>query len=88
MSRLRLKVKEIAKAKRVSMTLLSHKSYVSLSTIRGIFRNPYQTVNTYTLKRLADALGTPILDLIEEVPDDETTGEVPDEATDDEEMDE
>lgn len=83
-----MKVKEVAKAKGMSMTLLSHKTYLALNTIRTIFRNPYRGINTNVLKRLADALGTPILDLVEEVPDDETTGEVSDEVTDDEEMDE
>ena len=70
MSRIRLKVKDVARAKGISMTLLSHKSYVALSTIRGVFRDPYKTVNTDTLKRLADALETSIFDLMEEVPDD------------------
>ena len=75
MSRIRLKVKEVAEAKGMNMTLLSHKSYVALNTIRSIFRNPYRTVNTDTLKRLADALETSLFDLLEEVPDDDTTHE-------------
>ena len=82
MLRIRLKVKEVAKAKGMSMTLLSHKSYVALSTIRAIFHNPYRAVNTDTLKRLADALGTPILSLVEEVSDDETTEEAMNEEVD------
>ena len=88
MSRLRLRVKEVAEAKGMSITLLSHKTYLALNTIRTIFRDPYRPISTRTLIKLADALGTPILDLIEEIPDDETTGEVLDEATDDEEIDE
>ena len=80
MSRIRLKVKEVAEAKGMSITLLSHKTYLALNTIRSIFRDPYRPINTAILKRLADALGTPIFDLMEEVPDDITQEE---EASDD-----
>ena len=70
MSRVRLKVREVAEAKGMTVVVLSHKTYLAVNTIRSIFLNPYKTVNTDTLKRLADALDTSILDLIEEVPDD------------------
>ena len=70
MSRIRLRVKEVAEAQRINMTLLSHKSYVALNTIRAMYRNPYRTVNTDTLQRLADALGVSVFELLEEVPDD------------------
>jgi DNA-binding Xre family transcriptional regulator len=73
MSRIRLRVKEVAEAQGVNMTLLSHKSYVALNTIRAMYRNPYRTVNTDTLQRLADALGVSVFDLLEEVPDDDPT---------------
>ena len=69
MLRIRLRVKEIAEAKGIKMTQLSHKSYVALNTIRTIFHNPRHSVNTITIERLADALETSIHDLIEEVPD-------------------
>jgi DNA-binding Xre family transcriptional regulator len=72
MSRIRLRVKEVAEAQGVNMTLLSHKSYVALNTIRAMYRNPYRTVNTDTLQRLADALGVSVFALLEEVPDDNT----------------
>lgn len=67
MPRIRLRVKEVAQAQGINMTLLSHKSYVALNTIRAIYRNPYRTVNTDTLQRLADALGVSVFDLMEEV---------------------
>ena len=70
MSRIRLRVKEVAEAQGVNMTLLSHKSYVALNTIRAMYRNPYRTVNTDTLQRLADALGVSVFALLEEVLDD------------------
>lgn len=71
--RIRLKVREIAEEKGMSITLISHKSYLALNTIRSIFQDPYRTVNTDTLTRLADALGVSVFDLMEEVevPDDE-----------------
>ena len=72
MPRIRLRIKEVAEARGINMTLLSHKSYVALNTIRAMYRNPYRTVNTDTLQRLADALGVSVFDLIEEVPDDDT----------------
>jgi DNA-binding Xre family transcriptional regulator len=75
MSRIRLRVKEVAEAKGINMTLLSHKSYVALNTIRAMYHNPYRTVNTDTLQRLADALGVSVFDLIEEVSDDDTNSQ-------------
>jgi DNA-binding Xre family transcriptional regulator len=62
----------VAEAKGINMTLLSHKSYVALNTIRAMYRNPYRTVNTDTLQRLAEALGVSVFDLLEEVSDDES----------------
>jgi DNA-binding Xre family transcriptional regulator len=67
--RIRLKVREIAEEKGMSITLISHKSYLALNTIRSIFQDPYRTVNTDTLARLADALGVSVFDLMEEVED-------------------
>ena len=61
----------MTEAQGINMTLLSHKSYVALNTIRAIYHNPYRTVNTDTLQRLADALGVSVFDLMEEVPDDD-----------------
>ncbi|MBE3561224.1 MAG: helix-turn-helix transcriptional regulator [Ktedonobacteraceae bacterium] len=75
MAKIRLRVKEVAEARGMSMTMLSHKSYVSLNTIRAIFRHPYHIVKTETLERLAAALEVPILDLVEEVPDQEVSDE-------------
>ena len=71
MGRLRLRVKEVAKEKGVTMMDLVRKSYLTLNTVRSIYHDPYRTINTDTLKRLADALDVPILYLVEEVPDEE-----------------
>ena len=64
---LRLKVREIAEQKKVSMNKLSQRSEVSYNIIRDIFNNPFRTVNTDTLNRIAKALEVPVTDLIEDV---------------------
>lgn len=65
---IKLKVKEIAEAKGMTMTKLSHRSEISFNTIKSIFRNPYRTINTDTLDRLAEALEVTPADLIEYTP--------------------
>lgn len=68
---LRLRIKEVAQEKGISMTKLSHLSEVGFTTIRSLFKDPYRSVTTDTLERLAKALGVSPLDLLEDVPDDE-----------------
>ncbi|HLZ58359.1 MAG TPA: helix-turn-helix transcriptional regulator [Ktedonosporobacter sp.] len=70
MSRIRLRVKEVAEEKGFNMSKLSHRSEVSFNTVKSLFRNPYRTLNIDTLHRLAETMGVSIHDLIEEVPDD------------------
>lgn len=53
----RLRVREVAAEKGVSMHKLSQLSQVSYNIIRRICTNPYQVINTDTLGRIADALG-------------------------------
>jgi DNA-binding Xre family transcriptional regulator len=65
---IRLKVKDIAEEKGITMTKLSHRSEISFNTVKSIFRNPYRTINTDTLERLAVALGVTPADLIEYIP--------------------
>ena len=64
---LRLRVKEIAKEKGLSMNLLSHRSEVSYNVIKSIYRNPYRAMNTETINKIAKALGVPATDLLEDV---------------------
>ncbi len=70
--KLRLRVKEIAEQKGMSMGKLERLADLSHPTIRDIFRNPYKEVTSTTLAKLATALGVSVADLFEEVPDDET----------------
>lgn len=67
----RLRVREIAKEKGVSMTRLHTRSEVAYGTIRKIYRDPFYTgVTLFTIHRLAETLGVETRDLIEDVPDD------------------
>ena len=67
---LRLRVKEIAEQRGMSMGKLERLADLSHPTIRDIFRNPYKEVTSTTLAKLATALGVPVSDLFEEVADD------------------
>jgi DNA-binding Xre family transcriptional regulator len=70
--KIRLRVKEVAEEKGLNMTKLSQRSEIAFTTVKSIFRDPYRTLNTDTLRRLAEALEVSVHDLIEEVPDDRT----------------
>jgi len=67
--KVRLRVKEVAAEKGVSMTKLSQRSEVAYNTVRKLMRDPYAEVTLSTLRRLADVLGVSTKDLIEDVPD-------------------
>lgn len=70
--KIRLRVKEVAEQKCVSMTRLHTKSEVSYNTIRRLFRDPYVEVSTTTIVRLANALQVAPSELLEDVADDAT----------------
>jgi transcriptional regulator with XRE-family HTH domain len=70
--KLRLRVKEIAEQKGLSMGKLERLADLSHPTVRDIFRDPYKEVTTTTLVKLATALGVPVADLFEEISDDRT----------------
>ncbi len=65
----RLKVREIAEQKGIGLSPLSRLADVHYRTIQGIWRNPYQGVNTKTLEKIAKALEVQTADLIEDIPD-------------------
>lgn len=64
---LRLRVREVAEAKGVSMNKLSQRSEISYNIVRALFHNPYHVIRTDTLDRLALALDVPVTELIEDV---------------------
>lgn len=72
----RLRVKEIARMKGVSMGKLQREADVAYNTVKRIFKDPYYVTTTETLGKLAKALGVPPGELIEEGPGSSTnTGE-------------
>ena len=66
MRRVRLKVREIARQKSISMTRLHTRSEVAYNTVRKVWRDPYAEITLTTLGRLAEALEVPTCDLIED----------------------
>ncbi len=63
---IRLRVKEVAEEKGMSMRKLAASADITYNTLRTIYRNPYRQVTTTTLERLARALDVPVIELIEE----------------------
>lgn len=62
---IKLRVKEVAQQKRISMGKLSRISDVSFNTIRNMCHNPYYSATTHTLDKLACALGVHPAELLE-----------------------
>ena len=65
----RLRVRELAEEKNLSMYQLSLKSEVSYHIIREVFSNPLKILRTDTINRIARTLDVPVTDLIAESPD-------------------
>jgi DNA-binding Xre family transcriptional regulator len=70
---IRLRVKEVATEKGISMTRLSRLADTNYKTIKAIFDNPFREVTTTTLNKLAKALQVSVSDLFDEVPDEGTS---------------
>lgn len=62
---IRLKVKEVAGSKGISMGKLSRIADVDIKTVRRIYRYPYQSITLAVLDRLAEALHVDATELIE-----------------------
>ena len=62
----RLKIKEEAEKRNLSMAKLSRISDVSYNTMQALFKHPQHDVSLYILDRIAQALDISICDLIEE----------------------
>ena len=65
----RLRVKEVAQAKGIGMAKLSRMADVSYRTVQSVWHNPQHDVSFFTLDKIAKALGVPVTDLIEDVPE-------------------
>jgi DNA-binding Xre family transcriptional regulator len=77
----RLRVKEVAQEKGMSMGKLHRAADVSYKTIKRIYSDPFYATTTITLGKLAKVLGVSPGELIEEVPDE---GVAPHPANEDE----
>ncbi|HJT58258.1 MAG TPA: helix-turn-helix transcriptional regulator [Ktedonobacteraceae bacterium] len=64
---IRLKVKEVAAKKGMSMRKLAKNANIAYNTLRTIYRDPYRPLNTVTLDKLATALGVDASELLESV---------------------
>ncbi len=65
----RLKVREIAEAKKINMSKLSRMADVNYNTIRAIWDNEMKDVTVSTLEKIAKALKVDVSELIEMLPD-------------------
>lgn len=65
---IRLKVKEVAKVKKMSMRRLAKTADIAYNTLRTMYNNPYRTVTSETLDKLATALNVDASLLIESDP--------------------
>ncbi len=63
---MRLRVREVAREKGVSIHKLSRLSDVSLTTVRKLINDPTYSVTTSTLEKIANALNVGVRDLIED----------------------
>ncbi|HZS77574.1 MAG TPA: helix-turn-helix transcriptional regulator [Ktedonobacteraceae bacterium] len=67
----RLKIREIAEAKKINMSRLSRMADVNYNTIRAIWDNEMKDVTVSTLEKIARALKVDVSELIEVLPDNE-----------------
>ena len=65
----RLRVKEIAKEKHISMGRLSRQSDVTYRTIQRIYNEPEYMPTIHTLEKIARVLGVSTGDLLEDMGD-------------------
>jgi DNA-binding Xre family transcriptional regulator len=65
---LRLRVKEIAAAKGISIAKLARKADLDNRTVYRMVHDPFAEVTTITIGRLAEALGVSVKDLVEDAP--------------------
>ncbi len=65
----RLRVKEVAQSRGFTMARLQRVADINLKTIQAIWHNPQHDASLKTLDKLAMALGVPITELIEDVPE-------------------
>jgi transcriptional regulator with XRE-family HTH domain len=66
----RLRVKEVAQAKGITMARLQRAADINLKTIQAIWHDPRHNASLNTLDKIAKVLSVPVNELIEDVPED------------------
>jgi DNA-binding Xre family transcriptional regulator len=66
MKRVRLRIREVAEEKHVSIRKLHRDSEIALSRVKQLYRDPDAEVKLTTLARIADVLNVSICELFEE----------------------
>jgi DNA-binding Xre family transcriptional regulator len=65
---IRLRIKEVAEEKGISIAKLARKADLDYKTVYRIANNPYAEISTFTLGRLAEALEVSVKELVEDAP--------------------
>jgi DNA-binding Xre family transcriptional regulator len=66
MRKVRLRIKEVAHEKGISIHRLHLRTEIALSSIRRFYQDPYAEIKLGTLARIADVLNVSICELFEE----------------------
>jgi transcriptional regulator with XRE-family HTH domain len=66
---IRIRIKEIAEEKDLSMAKIARRADVDFKTVQRLFHDPYRDISISTLGKIAKALEVPVVSLIEELPD-------------------
>ena len=69
MSRIRLKIKEVATAKGCTQAKLGRAADLNPRTMQEIWNDPYRNITYNSLVKIAKVLGLEVSDLTEEEPD-------------------
>ena len=69
--RVKLKIREVAQAKGITMAKLSRRADLGYNTVVSAWNNPDRDITVSTLVKLAAALKVEVTDLFEVIPDEE-----------------
>ncbi len=70
MTRIRLKIKEVATAKGWTQSKLGRAADLNPRTMQEIWHDPYRNITYASLVKIAKVLGVDVSELTDEVPDD------------------
>jgi DNA-binding Xre family transcriptional regulator len=65
---IRLRIKEVAEEKGISIAKLARRADLDYKTVHRIASDPYAEISTITLGRIAEALGVSVKELVEDSP--------------------